>query len=270
MFKQVRRDLLGLLLICFLGSSFLFFTAPIAQSKDASMSGTMDFPSVPKMEKPVLLLGPAGEHFSFATCQKGDLVFTWADSTIPPGMGPMPHIHHYTNEWFYAAEGGIELFSSAVDFDNVENPPDAAKGTRTTAYLIPMQAKVPVYGPKFHVHGFNNQDKVERPLTFIWKPDPISPPFPYKDGGIREYFDAVAQKIPDMDHIPAISDVNRGLFGSEAPKYGINQSFYFLQYLNHVETEIPETLKHSSNAELKEILDAVREYNAGSKEVTCR
>lgn len=266
--SNVRRFLLCSLLI--LGSCFLFVSVPVAQSDDASMSGAIEYPPMPKLAKPVLLLGPAGEHFNFATCQKGDLVFTWADSTIPPGMGPMPHIHHYTNEWFYAAEGGIQLYSSDVDFEHVENPPDSAKGTQATAYLIPMQAKHVVYGPKFHIHGFNNMDKVERPLTFIWKPDPISPPFPYKDGGIREYFEAVAQKIPDLKHIPAISDTNRGLFVSEAPKYGINQSFFFLMYINKVENVVPDSLKHSSNEELKQILDAVREYNAGSKEVTCR
>lgn len=264
---HVWRFLCSLLI---LGSCFLFGSVPVAHSEDATNSGAMDFPPMPKLAKPVLMLGPAGEHFNFVTCQKGDLVFTWADSTIPPGMGPMPHVHHYTNEWFYAAEGGIQLFSSDQDFESVDNPPDAGKGTQTTVYLIPLKAKHVVYGPKFHIHGFNNLDKVNRPLTFIWKPDPISPPYPYKDGGIREYFEAVAQKIPDLKHIPPISDKNRGLFVSEAPKYGINQSFFFLQYINHVETEIPATLNHQDNAGLNEILEAVKEYNAGSKEVTCR
>lgn len=232
---------------------------------------TWEYPPMPKLAKPALLLGPAGEHFNFATCKKGNLVFTWADSTIPPGMGPMPHIHHFTNEWFYAAEGGITLYTSTEDYDKTENPPDAQKGTQGTVYLVPLQPKHVIYGPKYHIHGFNNQDKVMRPLTFIWKPDPTSPPFPYMDGGIREYFEAVAQKITDPKHVPAISDVNRGLFVSEAPKFGINQSFYFLQYIKQVEPQLTDMSHAGSNAdELNEILQAVKEYNAGSKEVTCR
>jgi hypothetical protein len=233
-------------------------------------SGAIDFPPTPKLKKPLLLLGPAGERFNFVTCQKGNLAFTMAESTVPPGMGPMPHIHHYTNEWFYAAEGGIQLYSSDKNYDSVDNPPDAAKGTLATVYLIPMKPKHVVYGPKYHIHGFNNMTTSVKPLTFVWKADPISPKFDYNDGGIRAYFEAVAQRIEDPNHVPQISDKNRELFVTQAPKFGINQSFYFLQYINRVEIKIPESLHHTNTIQLNEILDMIREYNSGSKEVTCR
>ena len=57
---------------------------------------------------------------------------------------------------------------------------------------------------------------------------------------------------------------------SLAEDFGINHSFYFLQYVKRVESEIPSSLKNSGNREeLEEMLQAIREYNDGSKDVTC-
>lgn len=252
------------LLFALLGFVFL-------QTSYATDSGeVMEYPPIPKLEKPVLLLGPAGELFNFVSCQKGKVAFTMAESTVPPGMGPPPHIHHYTNEWFYAANGGILLYTSDTEYDSTDKPPDAAKGTLGTVYLIPMQPKKVVYGPKYRIHGFNNTTSEVKPLTFIWKADPVSPPFKYNDGGIREFFEACALPVDDPNNLPAITDETRGRFLKEAAKYGISQSFYFLQYINRVEREMPATMQHSNMEELNEIVDIVREYNTGSKEVTCR
>jgi hypothetical protein len=237
---------------------------------NASSHGEINFPPLPKIKKPFLFLAPAGGYFNFVTCKKGDLIFSMAETTVPPGMGPFPHIHHYTNEWFYAPAGGFTIFASDTIFDSVNSPPSFEKKNQVTAYLIPLNVKGLMYGPKFYTHGFINHDKVTRPFTVVWKADAESPIFPYRDGGIREYFTAVSQKITDVKHLPAIRDENRKLLVSEAPKYGINQSFYFLQYINRVEPHQLATYHHPENMkDLNEILTAVEEYNAGDKKVTC-
>jgi hypothetical protein len=236
----------------------------------AHQNTEMNFPPLPKIKKPFIFLAPAGGYFNFVTCKKGDFVFSMAETTVPPGMGPLPHIHHYTNEWFYAPEGGFTIFASTQVFDDVRNPPSREKGTQTTAYLIPLDKKQTMYGPKFYTHGFINHYNITRPLTVIWIADPISPDFPYKDGGIREYFTAVSQKVDDINHLPAIRDENRKLLVSEAPKFGINQSSYFLQYINRIEPHLPANFHHPENMkDLHKILEAVKAYNAGSKEVSC-
>jgi hypothetical protein len=251
--------------------TILGFSYAYQGTSSVAVADTINDIPMPKLEKPVYILGPAGELFSFATCNRGDLGFTIGASTIPPGQGPIPHIHHHTNEWFWTPKGGIELFHSERRFPLISFPATSDSAGRTKVYLIPTQPNGIVHGPKFYVHGFTNQTSETLPLTFIWAEDKDSPEYPLHDGGIREYFDEVGIKVDDLNNLPPITDEARRAFVTQATKYGINQSDYFLKYVNEISTEIPDSIANlRDDKTLNEILNAIKEFNSGSTEVTCQ
>jgi hypothetical protein len=78
-----------------------------------------------------------------------------------------------------------------------------------------------IYGPRFYIHGFTNEAKDNRRLVFVWAPDKIS-----------EYFKEVGQAVPDPKHPPAINEKNKEMFVTHGPKYGINQSKSWGEYVD--------------------------------------
>lgn len=231
---------------------------------------TLDtFPSA-RIEQTEKILGPAGEIFQFFTCTNQNLGFTIANATIPPGAGPLPHIHHYTNEWFWTPQGGLELFQSAQEFPDLQKPASDEQAGRTTIYTVQTQPNQVVYGPKYRVHGFTNVTTETRPLTFIWLRDNTSAEYPSHDGGIREYFQDVGIPIQDLDHLPPITDQAKEEFITHAPQYGINQSSYFLQYVANVSNQLPASLaKLNNNQDLTAIIDTINAYNQGDTSIRC-
>lgn len=70
-----------------------------------------NFPEISKEANSPIILGPAGETFDFIrtskeTCGK----YLFAKLVVPPHVGPPPHVHHWTDEWFYAPNGGFVMF----------------------------------------------------------------------------------------------------------------------------------------------------------------
>lgn len=240
-------------------------------STNVYLSERIDFPPLPKLDEPVLFLGAHGELFSYVTCEKGDIVFTMSEVNIPPGKGPPAHMHHFVSEWFYAPEGGITLFATDTDHTDIHNHPSADNETQVTVYLIPLQAKQVFCSPKHRVHGYVNRDRVDRPLTCIWKPYPDAPFFlPYKDGGTREFFEGVHERVIDPNKTAPLTEKRRNHYIAESPKYFAPHSFHLFQFINKVEPMIPDSLQHQENfKELNPMLEIVREYNAGSKDIIC-
>lgn len=231
---------------------------------------TLDNFPTPKLQNPERILGPAGEIFEFSTCNRGDLGFTIANAQIPAGAGPLPHIHHYTNEWFWTPQGDLELFQSVKEYPNLNQPATDDQGGRTTVYTLDTKPNQVVYSPKYHVHGFVNTSSETRPLIFVWIKDETSPNYVFNDGGIRQYFQDVGIPIKDMNKLPPITDQARSKFVTLAPKYGINQSNYFLKYVSSVSDQPPSALANLSNdQDLTKIIDAINAYNQGDKSVKC-
>lgn len=231
---------------------------------------TLDhFPS-PNIKETEKILGPAGEIFEFSTCNADGIGFTIAAAQIPPGAGPLPHIHHYTNEWFWTPEGGLQLFQSVKEYPDLENPATDEQAGNATIYTVNTEPNQIVYGPKYRVHGFANTTDVTRPLTFIWLEDTISPEYKYKDGGIREYFQDVGIPIKNISKLPTITDEAKEEFVTHAPQYGINQSYYFLQYVDGVSDKLPSALvKLNNDRDLEQIIATVNAYNQGNPAVHC-
>jgi mannose-6-phosphate isomerase-like protein (cupin superfamily) len=204
----MRRFALGALLVTLLAAG------------GSAQTSKYKFPDYKKDPKPMVIQGPAGEIFTFTkvgatTCGK----FTIADSTIPPGAGPMPHIHHWTDEWFYFPDGGITIYMSEKTYPNLKKVP-GHELPKAKVHRYRTQPGDLIYGPRFYVHGFNNDAKDNRRLIFVWQPDKIS-----------EYFKEVGQLVTDPKHPPKISEKNKAMFVAQGPKYGINQSSSWGQYV---------------------------------------
>jgi mannose-6-phosphate isomerase-like protein (cupin superfamily) len=186
----------------------------------SAQSQKYKFPDYQPDPKPMVIEGPAGEIFTFTkvaatTCGR----YTMADSVIPPNAGPPPHIHHWTDEWFYFPDGGITIFMSEKTYPDLKQVPgyQLPKGKVHKYRTRPGDL---IYGPRFYIHGFTNEAKDNRRLIFVWAPDKIS-----------AYFKEVGQAVPDPKHPPAILDKNKQMFVSHGSKYGINQSSSWGEYV---------------------------------------
>lgn len=92
------------------------------------------------------------------------------------------------------------------------------------------------YGARFYMHGYVNNTNSPKKVITVWTPDD-------KKVGISNYFREVGQHILS-GKIPPINPKNKELFVSEAPKYGINQSKSFDQYVSGTDYNFPH---HSDN-----------------------
>lgn len=240
-------------------------------SKNSYICKELSIPPIPKIEQPALFLGAHGELFNYVTLEKDKLVFTMSEVNIPPGKGPPAHMHHFVGEYFYAPEGGITMFATDIDHLDVKDPPSREKGNQVTVYLIPLKPKQIFFSPKHRVHGYVNSDKVDRPLTCFWKPYPEAPDFkPYNDGGTREFFEAVHVRVTDPKDLSSVTDRRRNHYIAESPKYAAPHSSYMFQFINRVSPEIPDTLREFTNFdELNEMIELVKECNAGNKKIIC-
>jgi mannose-6-phosphate isomerase-like protein (cupin superfamily) len=213
--SKLKHWILGTLTLTLI--AFISFTDPV-------FAAEFSFPQVTPEPKPLQILGPAGERFRFVktgktTCGK----YVIAEAIIPPGTGPMPHVHIRTNEWFYTPDGGITLEMGEHQYKNVKEIP----GKNVPKDTLRLKATQPGdihYGPQYIIHGFMNQTNEPKRLTFVWTPD----------AGVTDYFKAVGQPLPDYDNPPPINPKNKELFINQAPKYGINQSRSYYQYIENV------------------------------------
>jgi len=268
--KKYFKWLLNLIVIAAVIAVVIVHGIQSLEAKVLPSFKTLDGFPTPKVEQPERILGPAGEIFEFTTCNRKDLGFTIANAQIPAGAGPLPHIHHYTNEWFWIPQGNLELFQSFNEYPDLNQPATNDKGGRTIVYTLDTQPNQVVYSSKYHVHGFVNTSSETRPLTFVWIQDQTSPIFTLNDGGIRQYFQEVGIPIKDLNNLPQITDEARKKFVTSAPKYGINQSNYFLKYVSSVSNQPPSALLNVSNdQDLNKIIDAINAYNQGDKSVKC-
>lgn len=221
--KSSIKLLLSLIavLIC-ITSIFLAPTTAIA--------GTTAKPTFPQIQPdphPLQILGPAGELFRFiktgeTTCGK----YAIAEAVIPPGTGPLPHVHTLTNEWFYTPDGGLTLEMGEKPYKTTSNIPGKT-APKEVLHLISAEPGGIHYGPQYIMHGFMNQTKEPKRLTFVWTPD----------AGVTDYFKEVGQPLDDYNNPPPIDPNNKELFIKSAPKYGIMQSSSYFQYVENV---VPE------------------------------
>lgn len=181
------------------------------------------FPHYTPDPHPLMILGPAGEIFSFQkTCATTRGWYALAYAVIPPGAGPLPHVHHYTDEWFYFPDGGITIEMGEHRYPTMGMIPGKT-AAKDTFHEVETKPGDIFYGPRYIIHGFFNDTTKTHHLIFVWTPD----------DGVVDYFREVGQHITDPNHIPPINEANKELFVKHAPKYGINQSSSYDQYIGH-------------------------------------
>lgn len=185
------------------------------------------FPEITKDDDQPVVLGPAGETIEFiqsgaTTC--GNYLF--AKVIVPPTVGPPPHVHHWTDEWFYAPNGGFVIFMGTNEYPDLQKPPgDGA--VKDTLQIMTMRPKELFYGERYIVHGFANPTDTPQELYIVWTPDtPDVSILPYfQKAGVVRNPDIPDQKPDFMSKIRLVS---------MAPDYGINQSSSFWQYVDKV------------------------------------
>ncbi|WP_228014836.1 cupin domain-containing protein [Synechocystis salina] len=91
------------------------FFQSLAQSKDLLAHSIENIP-MPKLENPLRILTPANEIFEIASCSTKDFGFAITNAQIPPGAGPLPHVHYYINEFFWPPQGASKFSTVNVSF----------------------------------------------------------------------------------------------------------------------------------------------------------
>lgn len=221
---------------------FCLLTTPITAK---AQTVGIPFPEYTPSSEPELIIGPPGEQFTFTrTGRNTGNAYTMAEAMVPPGSGPLPHFHEDYDEWFYFPQGGFTLFldPSHTYADLSKIPNKNAPGADIE--LIETKPNSLYYVPRGHVHGFYNSSDQALPMTFVWAPERITQYF-------RDTGETVKVFPPDFKADPARLEP----FVSEAPKYGINQSQYFMQYLHSISQASTQTLAADDHiTELKELL----------------
>jgi mannose-6-phosphate isomerase-like protein (cupin superfamily) len=191
---------------------------------------TFQFPDVVPDREPLRLLGPAGEKFTFLkTGATTDGSFVLAIADTPPGAGPLPHVHRYSDEWWYIAEGTAQMQMGTGNYPEGKVP--GKNAPRDVLHTLTAKKGTLVYGPRYMIHGYKNIGDKPAKIVTVWAPDK----------GVTDYFKAVAQPLPDPDNPPPINEKNKALFVSEAPRFGIDQSASFDQYIEKVDDKFPHT-----------------------------
>ena len=202
----------------------------------AAQAETLNY-KLPKFEaiaKPRRVLGPAGEHFTFLrTGSDTGGQFTMAKAIIPPGAGPIPHVHTLTDEWFYFPKGGITIFCDPVHtYNSLKAIPNSPGVPAATAQAIQTKDNSLYYGPHYLLHGFYNATNENLEVTFVWGAKPGEVNNPAAD--ISGYFLSVGKDVGEFTPGMQPTDAEKVAFVVDAPKWGINQSSYFMQYLSSI------------------------------------
>ncbi len=184
-----------------------------------------EFPKVKERKHPTNLLVPAGEFFKVVRGQEdtgGKYLF--AKVVVPPDIGPTPHIHHWTDEWFWAPNGGIHLVMGEGHYDDIEKIPGES-APKDNVNIIEMRPKELFYGGRDHIHGFFNTTGVTQELYLVWTPDT-------PDVSILQYFLRAGRVLDEIDQRLSPNYISKIRGVNLAPLWGINQSSDFWQYVN--------------------------------------
>ena len=188
--------------------------------------GAADTFALPKMapDQPELLLqGPAGDTFEFIrTCATTKNRYTVAFSEVPPGAGPSPHFHAWTDEWFYTPEGGITLMMGTRIYPSIHSVP-GKNAPKDELHEIVTKPGGLYYGQRGMIHAFINKTKKTLPLYSVWAPD----------DGATAYFIGIGRRIAkDTPGKPNPAGLANNI--KVAPSYGINYSASLMQYVTAI------------------------------------
>ncbi len=226
-------------------------TEAFAAAAEANDYVPFDFPEITASAQQPLVLGPAGETFKFIqtgheSCGK----YLFAKLVVPAHVGPPPHVHHWTDEWFYAPEGGFSMFMGKNSHPDITKIP-GENAPKDSVYLFPMRPKELFYGPRFYIHGFMNTSNSPKELYLVWTPDTT-------DVSILNYFLTAGTVVKDINVNQEPDFLSRIRLVTLAPKFGINQSADFWQYIKDVNESKPQHMHDDHRQDLMALIDSVK------------
>ena len=191
-----------------------------------------EFPDVaPGPTKP-LVLGPAGEVFNFIqTGESNGGKYLFSKLMVPPHVGPPPHIHHRTDEWFYAPNGGFTIFLGPNEYTDLERPPGLGV-PKETLHMMEMRPRELYHVRQDYLHAFVNNTNVPQEMWLVWSPDTV-------ETSILPYFMNAGTVVDTDEQIPEPDFLSRIRLVSMARDYGINQSADFWDFVETVIEERP-------------------------------
>lgn len=262
--KLFRRNKSFRLLVAlgiFIGIALISTFTPInvlahLPNNQSTTTAEFTFPKVIPDANPLYAIGGGGELFTFqktgkTTCGQ----YAMAESVVRPGSGPPPHIHHHANEWFYFPDGGIMLMHGSNRFPTMKDIP----GVTTPKERLHLEVTKPgsvYYSSKQHLHGYVNNSSAPKKMISVWSTDE-------DNVGISSYFSAISPKVVDALKPPTMTPQNRELYVTQGPKYEINQSAHFWEYVDSVDYNFPKMDSHLD--ELKALLAPDIEGGNGRK-----
>lgn len=197
---------------------------------------------------PIVVYGePRGSKIEFlrtgeSTCGK----YLYGKVTVPPGSGPPPHIHHWTDEWFYSPTGGPVMFMGTRQYKDIKAPPDVIGKDKVK--LMPMEKGSMMYGPRYKIHGYINASDKPAEVHIIWTPDT-------PDVSILGYFLSIyAPLFLDNSLNTQFHPIQQIKAVSEAKKYGMNFSSNFWQFIKEVKYTRP-----NGNKKLNKLIRLIKE-----------
>lgn len=180
--------------------------------------------------KPIIILGPAGEIFRFTRRnQNTGGLYVLAKSILPPGAGPLPHIHHLQNEWFYTPKAGISLFMGTDNHYRDVTLIPGITAPKDHINVIDMKDNDLLHGSPHVIHGLVNNSNENLELYFIWARAYEGIP-----NMIFEYFDYTGKRLETMNTREKPSQISKYRFISAATKFCLNNSTSFWDYASSV------------------------------------
>jgi mannose-6-phosphate isomerase-like protein (cupin superfamily) len=210
-----------------------------------------DFPDIPSSGDGPLVLGPAYQIFDFIQTGKStNGKYLFAKVTVPPNQGPPPHIHHWTDEWFYAPQGGFTMYMGETAYPDLNKIP-GENAPKDIVDIVPMRPKELFYGNRFYMHGFINTSGKTQILYIVWTPDT-------KDVSILPYFVRAGKVLKRNEKPGELTFKENVRFVSLAPEYGFNQSSDFWQYVKSTKEGKPE---HMNNDHREQLLGLLKTFS---------
>ena len=178
------------------------------------------FPTVTPDPSPVIVHGTGGELFTFlktaattnGSYSLGDAVFT---------TGPLPHIHHREDEWFYVVSGQVDIEMGDDVYPDITQVPGINLPKETMHRIIAGPGTL-VWAPRYHLHAFQSADGNLAEMYVVMAP-----------GGLDQFFANTEGKSPEEQSRIALD-------------YGFNLSIYPSQYVAGIDDNFMMDDNHAS------------------------